>query len=601
MTTDPLTAPTGAEATDVPLPPTSLVLSTRGRPAFVDDLVTSISAGDEVPTEFVIIDQSDAPHPVLATGHVDGRCEIRYVWSPERGLSRGRNLGIATARHDIIAFLDDDMFVPPAWFGTLIRALVAAGTDTVVTGRVIAGEEEADGAFAPSTSPDAVARTYRGRIGRDVLLPHNMAMYRTAIEAVGPFDARLGVGSDFPSSEDNDFGYRLLEHGFAIAYVPDAVLIHRALALTVGLGPAPVGLWARPGRVLRQARLEAGPIHDATAVAGCRSPREACPSPGVDGPTPGHGRPRLCACGARGCRGMAGDGPVATMSRMAPASAGRDGSPATPSVTVIAPRAGRSGFGARELWRYRELLYFLVWRDVKVRYRQTLLGASWAILQPFITMVVFSIVFGRLVGVSSDGVPYPVFSFAGLVPWTFFATGFAAAAVSLVGSQNLLKKVYFPRLVIPTAGVVAALVDLGLAFVVLLGMMLVYGIFPTPTVVALVPLLALAFIVALGVGTWFAALNVRYRDVRYVVPFLIQVWLFATPVAYPSSLIPEPWRTVYALNPMVGVVEGTRWALLGSGTAPGPTVVVSTVVAIVVLVTGVRYFRRAEGTFADVV
>jgi lipopolysaccharide transport system permease protein len=216
-------------------------------------------------------------------------------------------------------------------------------------------------------------------------------------------------------------------------------------------------------------------------------------------------------------------------------------------------------------------------------------------------MVVFSVVFGRLAGVPSDGVPYPVFAFAALVPWTFFSTGIAQSANSLVGSQSLIKRVYFPRLVIPIAAVAVGLVDLAIASVVLVGLMLAFGIVPSLTLIWAIPLLALAFVTSLGVGLWLSALNVRYRDIRYIVPFLVQVWLFATPVAYPASLIGEPWRTLYALNPMVGVVEGFRWALLGTDTAPGPLVVVSGLVAVVVLITGALYFRRAEGSFADVV
>ncbi|HYN69037.1 MAG TPA: ABC transporter permease [Candidatus Eisenbacteria bacterium] len=272
-----------------------------------------------------------------------------------------------------------------------------------------------------------------------------------------------------------------------------------------------------------------------------------------------------------------------------------------PSLTVIQPRRGRAPLEMTALWSYRELLYFLVWRDLKVRYRQTILGAAWAVLQPFVTMVVFSAIFGRLAGVPSDGLPYPIFAFAALVPWTFFSTGISQAAASLVGSQNLLKKVYFPRLVIPIAAVLTGFVDLAIAGAVLIGMMVVYGIVPTLTTVWVVPLLLLAFVASLGVGLWLSALNVRYRDVRYIVPFLLQIWLFATPIAYPSSLLPEPWRTLSALNPMVGVVEGIRWALLGADTAPGPLILVSSAVAVVVLVGGAYYFRHVEGTFADIV
>lgn len=255
----------------------------------------------------------------------------------------------------------------------------------------------------------------------------------------------------------------------------------------------------------------------------------------------------------------------------------------------------------KELYAYRELLYFLIWRDIKVRYKQTVLGAAWAIIQPFFTMVVFSLFFGRLAKIPSEGVPYPIFSYAALVPWTFFANGLGQSANSLVGSANLITKVYFPRLTIPISAVLSGIVDFALAFIVLLGMMLFYGIVPTLNVIWLPLFLLLALITAMGVGLWLSALNVQYRDVRYVVPFLTQFWLFSTPIAYPSSLLSEPWRSLYALNPMVGVVEGFRWALLGTETTPGPIIVVSTLTAILVLVSGVYYFRRMEDTFADVV
>ena len=272
-----------------------------------------------------------------------------------------------------------------------------------------------------------------------------------------------------------------------------------------------------------------------------------------------------------------------------------------PPVTVIRPSRGWASLNLREVWEYRELLGFLVWRDVKVRYKQTLLGAAWAILQPVATMVVFSLFFGRLAGVPSDGVPYPVFSLAGLVPWTFFAQGLAQSANSLVGSQNLITKVYFPRLAIPAATVLSGLVDFALAFLILIGMMIGYGIVPTLRILWIVPLMVLAFATALGVGLWLSALNVQFRDVRYLVPFLAQIWLLATPIAYPSSLLSEPWRTVYGLNPMAGVVEGFRWALLGTSPAPGPIVLASAVAALVLLASGAFYFRRMERTFADVV
>ncbi|MBP7797008.1 MAG: ABC transporter permease [Thermoanaerobaculaceae bacterium] len=270
---------------------------------------------------------------------------------------------------------------------------------------------------------------------------------------------------------------------------------------------------------------------------------------------------------------------------------------------VIQPSRSWVALNLAELWEYRELLFFLVWRDVKVRYKQTVLGAAWAILQPFFTMVVFSLFFGRLAGLGAQiegGIPYPVYTFAALVPWTFFAQGLNQAADSLVGSANLIKKVYFPRLVVPLAGVITGGVDLALAFVVLLGMMAFYGIVPSAAVVLLPVFLLLALVTALGVGLWLSAANVMFRDVRYTLSFLVQLWLFATPVAYPSSLLPEPWRTVYGLNPMAGVVEGFRWALLAAP-PPGAIIWVSAAAAAAILVSGAYYFRRMERMFADTV
>jgi lipopolysaccharide transport system permease protein len=265
----------------------------------------------------------------------------------------------------------------------------------------------------------------------------------------------------------------------------------------------------------------------------------------------------------------------------------------------VQPSKGWAALRLRDLWEYRELLYFLTWRDVKVRYKQTALGAVWAIIQPFFTMLVFSIFFGRLAKIPSDGIPYPLFSFIGLLPWTFFANSLNMTSNSLVQSAQVIQKVYFPRLTIPIATVLAGLVDLALAFLVLAGMMLFYGVLPSLNLIWLPIFVLLAFVTALGVGLWLSALNVEYRDVRFVVPFLTQFWLFATPIAYPSSLLDEPWRTVYGLNPMVGVVEGFRWALLGVRTPLGPTIAVSALAALVVLVTGAFYFRRMEKTFAD--
>jgi lipopolysaccharide transport system permease protein len=245
------------------------------------------------------------------------------------------------------------------------------------------------------------------------------------------------------------------------------------------------------------------------------------------------------------------------------------------------------------------LLYFLTWRDIKVRYKQTALGVVWAILQPFLTMLIFTFIRG-LAKIPSDGIPYPVFCFAALVPWTFFAGGLTQSSNSLVGSSNLITKVYFPRLTIPLATVLSGVIDVLLAFGLLLLMMLYYGVRPSWQIVYLPFFLLLALVTSLGVGLWLSALNVQYRDVRYVVPFLTQFWMLATPIAYPSNLIREPWRTVFGLNPMAGVVEGFRWALLGTA-APGKLMIVSSLVALVVLIGGAFYFRRMEKTFADIV
>lgn len=273
---------------------------------------------------------------------------------------------------------------------------------------------------------------------------------------------------------------------------------------------------------------------------------------------------------------------------------------AVPTVRIVA--GGKPPlFGFAELWEHRELVYFLAWRDIKVRYKQTFFGAAWAVMQPVLTMLVFSIFFGRLAGVPSDGAAYPLFTFAALVPWGFFSHGLTQSANSLVASSNMLKKVYFPRIAIPLATVLSGAVDFVLALAVLGVMMTAYGAPLTATALWLPPLFLLTFVAALGAGLWLAALNVYYRDVRYTLPFLTQLWLFATPVAYPSSMIPEPWRTVYGLNPMAGVVEGFRWALLGTGSPPGPMLAASALAAIAAAAGGAVYFRHMERTFADVV
>jgi len=270
-------------------------------------------------------------------------------------------------------------------------------------------------------------------------------------------------------------------------------------------------------------------------------------------------------------------------------------------VHTIAPSRSWAPLRLREIWEYRELLYFLVWREIKVRYKQTALGVAWAVIQPLFTMVVFSIFFGRLAGLPSDGVPYPVFAYCALLPWQLFAFALTESSNSVVANQRLITKVYFPRLIMPLAAVCVGLADFAISFVVLLALMAYYGIAPGLAAWTVPAWAALAVLTALSVGLWLSALNVRYRDIRYTIPFLTQVWLFATPVAYATTMIPEGWRTVYALNPMVGVVDGFRWALLGTVAWPGPTVFVSMGAVAVLLVSGLFYFRRMERTFADVV
>ncbi len=267
---------------------------------------------------------------------------------------------------------------------------------------------------------------------------------------------------------------------------------------------------------------------------------------------------------------------------------------------ILEPTSGWVPVRPREVWEYRDLFYFLVWRDIKVRYKQTALGAAWAILQPLATMVAFSLFFGHLAGIPSEGVSYPVFSFAALVPWTFFATAVALASNSLVEQERIISKVYFPRVIVPAAAVLSGLVDFAIAFVLLLGMVLLYGASPSVGVLALPFFVLLAAVTAIAVGLWLSALNVLFRDVRYTIPFLVQLGLFISPVAYPSSLVPDPWHILYGLNPMAGVIDGFRWALLGTE-APGAMLAVSVVAVLALLAGGLMFFRRMERSFADVV
>jgi lipopolysaccharide transport system permease protein len=253
-----------------------------------------------------------------------------------------------------------------------------------------------------------------------------------------------------------------------------------------------------------------------------------------------------------------------------------------------------------ELWQYRELIYSFVLRDVKIRYKQTALGFIWAIIQPLFMMVVFTLFFGNLAKVPSDGIPYPLFTFAALIPWTLFAEGITRSTTSMVSNANIMTKVYFPRLIMPISGILSPLVDFAIAFVILIIMMAYYGFVPTIAIVLLPAFILLALLTSLAVGLWLSALNVKYRDFQYTIPFLIQLWLFASPVVYPASMLPQSWQYVYALNPMVGVIEGFRWALLGSK-PPEALILVSICVVIILLGGGLFYFKRMEQYFADVV
>jgi len=275
--------------------------------------------------------------------------------------------------------------------------------------------------------------------------------------------------------------------------------------------------------------------------------------------------------------------------------------PAAPPLLRIAPPRGWLELNLREIWEYRELLYFFVWRDLKIRYKQTAIGAAWAVLQPFLTMIVFSLFFGALARIPSHGLPYPIFYYSALLPWMYFAGALQNATSTVVDQQRVITKVYFPRLVLPLAAVLSGLVDLAIGFVVFLGMMLYYGMTPQATILLLPGFLLLGVLTALGVGLWLSALNAIYRDVRYVLPFLIQFWMFASPVAYPSSLVPERWRWLYGLNPMAGVIEGFRWALTGQGQPPNLLLAASTGAVVLLVAGGVVYFQKMEATFADVV
>jgi lipopolysaccharide transport system permease protein len=271
------------------------------------------------------------------------------------------------------------------------------------------------------------------------------------------------------------------------------------------------------------------------------------------------------------------------------------------AVVHITARRGWLSLDLAELWAYRELLYFFIWRDIKVRYKQTVIGAAWAVVQPVMTMLVFSLFFGRLAKIPSEGLPYPIFYYCALLPWMYFATAMQGATSIIVDQQGIITKIYFPRVVLPIASVLSGLLDFAISFAVLMGMMAYYRIVPTGAVIWLPAFMLLAVLTALGVGLWLSTLNALYRDVRYVVPFLVQFWMLASPVAYPSSLVPERWRWLYGLNPMAGVIEGFRWALTGHGQPPGMLMAASAAAVLLLVLSGLTYFHAMEGTIADVV
>ncbi len=272
-----------------------------------------------------------------------------------------------------------------------------------------------------------------------------------------------------------------------------------------------------------------------------------------------------------------------------------------PTTIYIKPSVGLAALNLRDLWIYRELVFFMIWRDIKVRYKQTLLGAAWAVIQPVLTMLIFNFVFGTVAKVPTEGIPYPIFSYTALLPWGLFSVALNSASRSLTTNQNMVTKIYFPRLVLPLASVLGGLVDFAIAFMILIVMMIYYKITPTSAIWTLPLFLLLTIITALGVALWLSAINVQYRDVNYVLPFLTQFWLFLTPVAYSAQVISAKWQIVYSLNPMAGVVNGFRWALLGTNTGPNLNMVVSILISLVFLVSGLFYFRSMERTFADTI
>jgi lipopolysaccharide transport system permease protein len=608
--------PNVSAATSAPRPLVSVVIPSYNYARFLGDAIESVIRQVYDRVEIVVVDDGSTDDTAAVVARYP---DVKYVRQENQGLGAARNAGIRHATGEFVVFLDaDDRLLPDA---------LAAGVDSLrdhpdaafTWGRfryVDSGGSPLDEMVPPS--PEDVD-DYRALLRMNHIVSPATVMYRRAIlERVGGFDLDASVRA----SEDYDLYLRLASE-YPICRHVALVAEYRKHDANMSTDASRM-LNATLAVLTKQARrANADPERRAALREGVRFYRDLYAEQLLGQLRRDPRRLRDRGEATRGMMAMLRFGPkwvgrrtmgrarrsdssmqqrLAASGRVAQVSDRLDDRslPAVP-VVVIRPPTGWVRLGIRELWEYRELLFFFVWRDLKVRYKQTLLGASWAILQPFFTMLVFSVFFGRLARIPSDGVPYPVFSFAALVPWTFFATGLTHASTSVVLHQGLIKKVYFPRLSIPIASVLAGVFDFMIAFAVLIVMQLYFGVMPTRNVVWVPALLALALVTALGAALWFSALYVRYRDVQYLVPFVAQMWLFATPVAYPSSLLGEPWRTIYGLNPMAGVVEGFRWALLGTSTAPGPMIAVSSLAAIALLVGGAYFFRRMESSFADVV
>jgi len=604
-----------ASPADAPRPLVSVVIPSYNYARFLGDAIESVVRQVYERVEIVVVDDGSTDDTARVVGSYPA---VKYVRQENQGLAAARNTGIRHATGEYVVFLDADDRLLPTALAAGVESLRDHPEAAFTWGRFrcIGGDGSPLDDTVPPSLPDD--DPYRALLRMNHIVNPATVMYRReAIERIGGFDLDASVRA----SEDYDLYLRLASE-YPICRHFETVVEYRKHDANMS-ADANLMLNAVLAVLTKQAhRANADPSHRAALREGVRFYRDLYAEQLLGQLRRDPRRLRDRGQAMRGMVAMLRYGPK-WVGRRAIGRAGVAGSrikrrltaarvgtaedvlaersvSAVP-VVVIRPPTGWIRLGVGELWDYRELLFFFVWRDLKVRYKQTLLGASWAILQPFFTMVVFSIFFGHLARIPSDGVPYPVFSFAALVPWTFFATGMTHASTSVVLHQGLIKKVYFPRLAIPIASVLAGVFDFMIAFAVLIGMQLFFGITPTGNVVWVPALFALALVTALGAALWFSALYVRYRDVQYLVPFIAQMWLFATPVAYPSSLLAEPWRTVYGLNPMAGVVEGFRWALLGTATAPGPMIAMSSIAAIGLLVGGAYFFRHMESSFADVV